>query len=127
MSDPIVFISTHILKEGRLEDFQDRNREVAAFMESDKPDTVAFLTFFNEESREVTTVHIFQDADAMTAHMEGVGERAKRAAEVLEFHKLEVFGQPHEPVIEMMRKSSEAGVTFQLVPRLLNGYIRLGE
>lgn len=125
MSKPIVFISTHKIKEGKLEGLRERNHEVAQFMEANKPGTVAFLAYLNEDGSEVSIVHVFPDAEAMEAHMEGVGERAQRAAEFLEFQLLEVYGTPSDKVLQMMQQAPESGVTFRLRPEHLSGYLRL--
>lgn len=125
MSKPIVFISTHKIREGKLDGFKERNREVVQFMEANKPGTVAFLAYLNENGSEASIVHVFPDAQAMEAHMEGVGERAERAAEFLEFQLLEVYGRPSDKVLQMMQQAPESGVTFRLRPEHLSGYIRL--
>jgi quinol monooxygenase YgiN len=125
MSKPIVFISTHKIKPGKLEGFQERNREVARLIQSEKPGTVAFHAYVNEEGTEVSIVHVFPDAEAMEAHMEGVGERARDAADFLEFHRLEVYGRPTEKVLETMKQAPDSGVTFRIKPEPLSGYLRL--
>lgn len=125
MSEPIVFISTHKIRDGKLDGFKERNRQVAQFMEANKPGTVAFLAYLNEDGSEVSIVHVFPDAEAMEQHMEGVGERAKGAAEFLEFRLLEVYGSPSDKVLQMMEQAPDSGVTFRLRPEHLSGYMRL--
>lgn len=126
MSKPIVFISTHKIREGKLDDFRKHIRNGAELMEANKPHTVAFLPYLNEESSEVSIVHVFPDAEAMEEHMEGVGDRAKAAAEFLDFHLLEVYGTPSDSVLQMMQQAPDSGVTFRLRPEHLKGYLRLG-
>lgn len=74
---------------------------------------------------EVSIVHVFPDAAAMEAHMEGVGDRAKKAAEFLDFHLLEVYGTPSDSVLQMMQQAPESDVTFRIRPEHLSGYMRL--
>ena len=124
MTEPIVFISTHKIREGKLEGFKERNRDVAEFLEANKPGTVAFLAYLNEDGTEVSTVHVFPNAEAMEAHMKGVGERAKGAAEFLEFDRLEIYGKPSDAVLESMRQAPGSGVTLRIKPEHLGGYIR---
>ena len=126
MSEPLVFISTHKIREGNLEAFRKHIGKGAAMMKANKPHTVAFLPYLNEEGSEVSIVHVFPDQEAMEKHMEGVGERAKRAAEFLEFHLLEVYGTPSDKVLHMMQQAPDSGVTFRLRPEHLSGYLRLG-
>lgn len=125
MSEPIVFISTHKIKDGKLDALEESYRRGAASIEADKPDTVAFLAYVNEEGSEVSTVHVFPDSEAMERHMEGVGERAKGAAEFLEFQLLEVYGRPSDKVLQMMQQASGRGVTLSVRPEHISGYLRL--
>lgn len=124
MSEPIVFVSTHKVKEGKLDALRESYREGAAFIEANKPDTVAFLAYLSEDGSEVSTVHVFPDAEAMERHMEGVGERAQRAAEFLEFELFEVYGRPSDKVLKMMEQTE--GVTLRIRPEHASGYLRLG-
>lgn len=125
MAEPIVFISTHKIRDGKLDKFTEQYRNGATVIEEEKPGTVAFLAYLNDDETEVSTVHVFPDADAMERHMEGVGDRAKRAVEYLEFHKLEVWGSPSDDVLEMMQQAPESGVTLSVMPQFVSGYLRL--
>lgn len=126
MSDPIVFISTHGIKEGKLEEYKQYFKHGSKDIESEKPETVAFLAYLNEDETEVSTVHVFPDSDAMDTHMEGVDERSEGAAEFLEFRKFEIYGTPSDDVTAMMEQAaSAAGATVTVRPALVGGYLRL--
>ncbi len=126
MTDQIVFISRHRIKEGKLEGFKQRYRQGVEVMEKEKPGTVAFLAYLDEDGSEVSIVHVFPDRQAMDAHMKGVEERSKGAFEYLDPQSFDVYGQPSEGVIEMLRQSAEMrGMTLNLKPERIGGYIRL--
>jgi quinol monooxygenase YgiN len=127
MEQPIVFVTTHRIKDGKLEQFKQQNRSVAARIEETKPNTLAFLAYLNEEQTEVSIVHVFPDAEAMDEHMKGLSERASAAAEVLEFGKLEVLGTPSDAVAAQMDSASQAGVTVRMAPHHISGYLRLDQ
>jgi hypothetical protein len=127
MAQPIVFVTTHRIRDGKLEQFKRQNRSVASHIEEAKPNTLAFLAYLNQEETEVSIVHIFPDANAMDEHMEGIGERASAAAEVLEFGKLEILGAPSDAVVSQMDSASQAGVTVRIVPNHISGYLRLDQ
>jgi hypothetical protein len=42
MSEPIVFISTHRIKESKVDDFKQLSREITPLIEAGKPQTVFF-------------------------------------------------------------------------------------
>lgn len=125
MSEPIVFISHSRIKEGKLDGFKQYNRQGAEWIEANKPDTVAFLVYVNEDGTEVSIIHVFPDGDAMSLHMQGVGDRAKGAYEFLEPVSIEIYGTPTEAVLEMMKQITGSGVALSLNPQSLGGYIRL--
>jgi quinol monooxygenase YgiN len=126
MFEPIVFISRHRIKEGKLEGFKEVSRQNAARLEAEKPGTVVFLAFINEDGTEVSFHHLFPDAEAMDHHLEGAAERSRRAYEFLEPIRFEIFGQPSEQAMQMMGQAAEsAGVPLILTPEVIGGYIRL--
>lgn len=96
MSEPIVFISTHKIKDGKLDELTESYQEGTKMFEEEKPGTVAFLAYLTEDETELSTLHVFPDADAMDRHMKGVEARSKQAAEFLEFREFEIYGTPSD-------------------------------
>lgn len=105
--------------------FEQANRKLASQLEQEYPGTAGFLTYLDESTGEVTLIHIFPDAQAMAAHMEGVSGRIAQAEGLLEFGSHEVYGQPGEPIVQAMRNSLDSPDHFRLTPNLVNGYLRL--
>jgi hypothetical protein len=124
MTEPIVFISHNRVKEGRLEALQAFLREGAKAIEVDKPGTVAFLAYADEEGATLDIVHVFPDADSMDAHMEGVQERVSAAAEFIDGAGVEIYGTPSERVLQMMRAFESAQEPLVVRPVHLGGYLR---
>ncbi len=125
MSQPLVFISHHRIKEGKLDGLKQLSRQVFEQIEAIKPGTVAFLGYFNEEGTEVSFVHVFPDAEAMELHMQGVGERANKAYEFIEPQAFEIYGRPSDQVLEMMKQAAGSGAALIVQPQPLGGYLRL--
>ena len=125
MSGPIVFISHNAVKYGKLEGFRDAFGEVAEALNADKPGTVVFLAFADEDGSEVSVVHVFPDADAMGRHLEGVQERTGTAVEFIQTTGYEIYGAPSEPVLDAMRGFATAeGVPLQVQTDHIGGYLR---
>ncbi len=126
MPEPIVFISHFKVREGKLEGFEDLARAAQSALEQEKPRTVAFLSYLNEDRSELTIVHLFPDADAMDVHFEGSDERAAAAYEFLEPAGWEIYGRPHASALDAMREAaarSDVELVFQ--PESMGGFIRL--
>jgi hypothetical protein len=127
VSGPIVFISHSRVKEGKADGFRDFFLASARSLEMDKPGTVVFLAFANEDRTDADIVHVFPDADAMDRHLEGVGERAEEAFQFIETAGYEIYGSPSEGTLETMRGfASSLGVPMTVRPELVGGYVRPG-
>lgn len=125
MSEPIVFISTHRIKEGRLEEFKEFSRKMMPLIEEGKPNTVFFQPYLNEEGTELTIVHVFPDADAMNLHFEGADERSESAYEFIQPVRFEIYGPASDNVMATMRMQAGPGIGLTFKPENLAGFIRL--
>jgi quinol monooxygenase YgiN len=127
MSEPIVFISHFKVKEGKLDGLKGHAQRMVELIQAEKPGTLAFLQYLNEDETELSIVHVFTDADAFDKHNEGVAERAKGAFEFLEPISRELFGMPSEKTLAMMtavRPPSAPEIEFHHMPQHMGGYIR---
>jgi hypothetical protein len=126
MSEPIVLISHHTVKEGMVDEFRQSYRAASKRIEADKPGTVAFLHYFDEGIREVTSIHVVPDAEALEHHMEGVAERVGEAAQYLVLGRYEIYGRPSEKVMEIMKQAAAGSEgSLVVVPEYVAGYLRL--
>jgi hypothetical protein len=126
MSEPVVFVSHFGIKEGKLDDLKRHTADVMPRLRDDKPRTVLFLAYLDEQSTEISFLHAFADADSMDVHFEGVDERVAAAYQYLEPRGWEIYGRPNEGAIETMRQSAEAAsVTLTVLPDHLGGFLRL--
>jgi quinol monooxygenase YgiN len=125
MSEPIVFISNQRIKPGKLEAYKEYYRQVAEFTEANKPGTVAHLGYISEDGADATIVHVFPDAQAMEAHMRGIGAITEKAAEFMELVSWQIYGRPSRAVLEGMLKIAGPTVTLVVRPVPIGGYLRL--
>ena len=125
MSEPIVFISRFRIKKGKLDDFKRFFQAGAESIKAEKPGTVAFLSYLNEDATQAAIIHVFPDASSMDLHVEGAEERSKDAYEFVEPAGVELYGAPSEAVLEMFRQMDGAGVPLLVQPELVGGYLRL--
>ena len=125
MSESIVFISHFRVTPGRLGDLKQRVREVTAEPEAEKPRTVLFVAYLDEDGTNATFAHVFSDAAAMDLHFEGAEQRSAAAADLLTPTGWEIYGTPGEAVIQMMSQAAMASsVSLSLAPTRLAGFLR---
>ena len=126
MSEPVVFISHFRVKEGTLEPLKRLSEEVGVGILAEKPRTVAYLMYLDEQGTEMAVVHCFPDADSMDLHFEGADERSAAAYEFLEPRGWEIYGSPNEAAMGMMRQAATAaGVDLTVRPGYLGGFLRI--
>jgi len=125
MSDPIVFISHHRIKEGKLEGFKQFYQQGSELLRVNKPGTVVFLAYLDDDGTEVTIVHLFPDKQSMELHLQGADDRSEAAYEFLEPVRFEVYGRAPDTFIEGMKQIDGLGVTLSITPQPLGGFIRL--
>jgi hypothetical protein len=126
MSEPVVFISHFKVKEGTLPDLKRLTADVLERLREEKPRTVLFLAYLDEQASEVSFLHAFPDAESMDLHFEGVDERVAAAYQYLEPRGWEIYGKPNDRAMESMRESAtSAGVALTVLPDHLGGFLRL--
>ena len=124
MSGPIVYISHFHIKEGREGEWWSNVDQVLPDLEAEKLRTVFQNFYANEAGTMVSIVHIFADADAMDAHMEGAVARARTAYDYLEPIGFEVYGEPTENYIATMRDLPNADALLRVEPNHRAGFSR---
>ena len=125
MPNPIIFISNQRIKKGKLEDYKKNYLQVANMTEATKPKTAAHLAYLNEEGTKASIVHVFPDAESMEVHMKGVDELAKKAYQFMEIERFEIYGRPSDKILAGMMQIAGSGVTLDIKPQSVGGYIRL--
>jgi hypothetical protein len=128
MSQPFIFIGTHTLKPGKLEDFKAQSLALAEVVEAEEPRIIAFNIYASEDGTEVSVVQVHPDADSMMRHMQVVRQHITDAyMETLEgTTSMQVFGPPNDDVLEMMSHLAPPGVPVSVKPTVLAGFTRSG-
>lgn len=120
MSEPLVFVSHFRVREGKLEDFRREFELVVRELEGDKPGTLFYAAYLNEDETKLTIFHVFGDAAAMDAHFVGAEARSTNAYQMIEPAKAEIFGRPSAGALTMLEE-----MAAELSPEHLGGFMRL--
>ena len=126
MSEPFIFIGSHRLKEGKLQDFQKSFGELVEVVQANEPRMVAFNGYANDEGTEVAVVQVHPDAASMEFHMQVVREHIEHAYEELleETTNIQVFGELSDAARGMMQHLAGSGVPLSVKPNTLGGFTR---
>jgi len=127
MDAPFIFIGTHKVKPGKLEEFKAWFTDYCdTTIEPNEPRLLAFNAYENHDANEVTVVQIHPDAESMVHHLSVITEHVATAyADYLEREsRWQVYGTPRAGVLELIQQAAGSAdpVTSQ-VP--FTGFTRL--
>ena len=126
MSEPFIFIGTHRIADGKLEEFKRDCHELVTVVEREEPRLLAFNFYFNEDETEVTVVQVHPDADSMVFHMQVAREHITASTEdQLETKEIQIFGPPNEVVTGMIQQLTQAGAPLSVKPKHFAGFTRM--
>jgi hypothetical protein len=121
-TQPLIFVTTITLKEGKLEDFKHYSEQMGKFVEENEPRIIHFEQYINEDGTELTSVQIHPDEDSMAFHMQVAGERMAQASEFLDTIKsLHIYGEPSDAFVEQMKQAAST----LIVKSKFSGFNRL--
>ena len=131
MPQPVAYVSTWRIKEGKFEEYERFYAELVKIVDENEPRLSAFLTFASEDLTEITNVHVFPDSATLDRHMDVLGEKLRvlpsdlsKVLGYLEGVRVEVFGTPGGTAAEMDQGLVDGGVPFAYKPRYLGGFTR---
>jgi quinol monooxygenase YgiN len=81
---PFIFIGTHSIKEGKLEEFKQYCQEFCRFVEANEPRLLGFELYINQDGTEVSVLQIHPDVASMEFHVQVTREHFAQAYEYLD-------------------------------------------
>ena len=126
MSEAFIFIGTHTIREGKLQDFRKPCGELLEVVEANAPRLIAFNFYPNEDQTEVSLVQVHPDADSMLFHMQVARDHISEAyLSVLEkTERIDVYGKPSDAVLETIKQLAGSGVPLSVKAHHLGGFTR---
>jgi hypothetical protein len=129
MSQPLIYISTWKVKDGRLDDYKQFAKQLTEIIEAKEPQLIAFNVFLNEEGTEMTSIQVHPNADSMDFHMQIVSQALGEEmndwvgrADFIEPKHIEIFGMPSTKLLEADNPIVEAGIPRSIKPNLIAGF-----
>ena len=122
MGQPVIYVGTYQIKEGKRDDFARYWREFVEFVEVSEPRLIAFNAYVNDEGDEVAVLQVHPDGDSVEFHMKVIREHMEHAAweflgDVVSEH---VYGVIGDAKLETMRQFG--GSQFEVKPLGVGGF-----
>jgi hypothetical protein len=131
MTEPVVYVSTWKIKEGKFDAYARFHDRLANTVRDLEPQVATFLAFANDDGTEVTGIHVFADADALDRHMDVLAERMGVLAEdmglvtdLLAPGHIDVYGARPQRALAMDRPLEDSGLPFTVKTRFVGGFTR---
>jgi hypothetical protein len=126
MSEPFIFIGTHTIREGKLQDFKQSCGELVEVVEAKEPRLIAFNLYVNEDGSEVSVVQVHPDADSMLFHMQVARDHISEAYQstLEKTERIDIYGEPSDAVLETIRQLAGSGVPLSVKTHHLGGFTR---
>ena len=126
MAEPIFFLSHFRIKEAQLDVVRQLTRDVAARLQTEKPQTALFLSYLDADGGTISFLHAFANVESMDLHFAGANERSRAAYEYMVPLGWEVYGNPSAAALETLKQAADsAGVPLASHPEYLAGFLRL--
>jgi quinol monooxygenase YgiN len=107
MAAPFIFIGTHKVKPGKLEEFEAWFADYCdTTVEPNEPRLLSFNAYADPNANEVTVVQVHPDAESMVHHMSVISEHVARAyVDFLEpASRWQIYGTPRAGVLELIQQ-----------------------
>jgi quinol monooxygenase YgiN len=125
MSQPFIFVGTHKIKEGKLDEFRKSLQELVELVETNEPRLIAFNIYVDEDANRVSGVQVHPDAGSMEFHMKVAGEHIRGAYDYIEkTESIDVYGQATDAILGMMRQAAPPGTPLRVMPIHEAGFTR---
>jgi hypothetical protein len=106
-SQPIVYVDTSEVREGRLGELKDAMKDLAEFVEANEPQLLAYNVYFSEDGSRMTVLHINPDSASLELHMKVAGPKFPPIGEFIDMLAIDVYGRPEDSLVERLREKAE--------------------
>jgi hypothetical protein len=124
MTDSIVFIIRHRVKEGMFEVFKNHYQNSIPLAKTSKLGTIIQLAYINDDATEVDVIRVFPNAKALDLQLKGADQRTQTTYRYIEPTSIEIYGTPNRFTLEIIKKVAGPSVEVRVKPQFIGGFIR---
>ena len=108
MSNPIVYVDSSKIREGKFDKLKMAMKDLAAFVEANMPRILSYAFFLNDDQTQMTVVAIHPDSASLEFHLDTGAAEFRKFATLLNLLKIDVYGRVSESVISRLEEKAEA-------------------
>ena len=126
MPEPIVYIDSSEILEGKLDEVKSAIDELVDFVDAKEPQLISYGFFLNEDGTRMTVVAIHPDSASMELHMEVAGPGFRKFIGLIRLSSIEVFGEVTDSALDRLKqKAWMLGSGTVTAHKLRAGFTRL--
>jgi quinol monooxygenase YgiN len=125
MQQPIVYVDTSKVREGKVEQLEASMKHLAAFVEANVPQLISYAFFLDEDRTQMTVVAVHPDSASLEFHMDVGAEEFRKFADLIELVSIEVYGRVSDAVLDRLhQKARMLGNATVAVHEFYTGFSR---
>jgi hypothetical protein len=126
MAEPLIFINTYKLKEGKLEGYKEAAREWFAWNQAGHPRLLHHEAYAGEDGTEVTNIQVHPDSDSMELQMQLVADVHGKWQEFIDWSTMTILlcGTPSDVLLKGLQQVAGSGVPVT-IKSPVDGFSRL--
>lgn len=103
---PIVYIDTSSIRDGKLEELKVAMKGLAEFVEANVPQLMSYGFFLDETQRQMTVVAVHPNSESLEFHMDVGSAEFRKFAHLIDLSKIEVYGRVSETVLKRLHQKA---------------------
>jgi hypothetical protein len=115
MPEPIVFMTTMKIHEGKTQEFQEGLRKSMAFLEANGPQLMA-ETYIDLEKMIAHAIQVHRDSESILEHWRMSDTYQQDVMQHITTTHVDIFGKPNDDVMEGMKRLAGTGATITVSP-----------
>jgi quinol monooxygenase YgiN len=125
MTQPLVYVDRSKVHDGALADLKIAIGDLARFVQENEPGLISYSVYFSDDDREMTVVHVHEDAASLDFHMDVVEPQLGRFADLLTLVSIHIYGEPCVRALGQLRDKIRLLGSGQVVVHMSHaGFIR---
>lgn len=106
MAQPIVYIDTSAIREGKLDQLELAMKDLAAFLEANVPQLISYGFFLDKDRTQMTVVAVHPDSAALEFHMDAGGAEFRKFVDLIDLFRIEIYGRVSDVVLERLHQKA---------------------
>jgi hypothetical protein len=107
MAEPIVYIDTSEVRDGRLAELEAAMDDLTRFVEANEPQLLAYNVYFSDDGSRMSVLHINPDSASLEFHMKVAGPKFPPIGEFINMLSIDVYGRPDDALVNRLRQKAE--------------------